>query len=194
MAYMRNVPNMVVSAPMNEQELRNLMYTSQLEDMGPFSIRYPRGQGVMPEWKTPLEKIEVGKGRKLHDGEGIAVLSIGHIGNYAVKAIKELNDEGIKPAHYDMRFVKPLDEEILHEVFSKFKRVITIEDGCLQGGFGSAIIEFMADHNYSSQIKRLGIPDKYIQHGSQDTLYNECGYGINGIKETVLSFIDVEAV
>lgn len=194
MAYMRCIPNMIVAAPMNEQELRNLMYTAQLKDMGPFSIRYPRGQGVMPEWRTPLEKVEIGKGRKLHDGEGVAVLTIGNIGNYAARAIKELNEEGVKPAHYDMRFVKPLDEEMLHEVFSKFKRVVTVEDGCVQGGLGSAILEFMADNNYSAQIKRLGIPDKYIQHGSQEILYKECGYDKDGIKEAILSFVTAQVV
>ena len=194
LAYMRCIPNLIVSAPMNEQELRNLMYTSQLKDMGPFSIRYPRGQGVMPNWRTPLEKIEIGKGRKLTEGEEVAILTIGHIGNYAVEAIKELNEEGVTPAHYDMRFVKPLDEEMLHEVFSKFNKVITVEDGCLQGGFGSAILEFIADHNYNAQVKRLGIPDRYVQHGSQDTLYTECHYDKQSIKEAVISFVETVAV
>lgn len=176
LAYMRCVPNMIVSAPMNEQELRNLMYTAQVENHGPFSIRYPRGQGVMPEWKTPFEKIEIGKGRKLKGGEDLAVLSIGAIGNYASNAIRDLEKEGLSVAHYDMRFVKPLDEELLHEIFTKYNKVITIEDGCLMGGFGSAVVEFMTDNEYSSTVKRLGIPDKYIEHGTQKDLYKECGY------------------
>jgi len=185
LAYMRHIPNMIVSAPMNEQELRNLMYTSQLENKGPFSIRYPRGNGVMTEWKTPFEEIEIGKGRKISNGTDIALLTIGHPGNFAQEAIKELKTSGISIAHYDMRFVKPLDEIMLHEVFSKFKKIITIEDGCLVGGFGSAVIEFMADHNYHADIKRLGIPDKYINHGTQEELWEECGFDKKGIITTI---------
>ena len=176
LAYMRCIPNMIVSAPMNEEELRNLMFTAQQEDMGPFSIRYPRGNGVMPDWKRPLKAISVGKGRKICDGEEVAILTIGHIGNEAVKACLELNAEGIYPAHYDIRFVKPLDEQMLHSVFGKFQNVITIEDGCLEGGMGSAVIEFMVDHQYNSRIVRLGIPDRIIEHGEQPELWAECGY------------------
>lgn len=175
-AYMRCIPNMVVSAPMNEEELRNLMYTAQQENMGPFSIRYPRGNGVMVDWKKPFQLIEVGKGRKLKDGDDVAVLSLGHIGNHAANAIKELENQGISVAHYDMRFAKPLDEQLLHEVFTKFNKVITIEDGCLPGGMGSAIVEFMADNNYNAHVKRLGIPDHFIEHGTQVELYKECGF------------------
>ena len=175
-AYMRCIPNMVVSAPMNEEELRNLMYTAQQENMGPFSIRYPRGNGVMVDWKKPFTLLEVGKGRKLKDGDDVAVLSLGHIGNHAANAIKELENQGISAAHYDMRFAKPLDEKLLHEVFTKFNKVITIEDGCLPGGMGSAIVEFMADHNYNAHVKRLGIPDEFIEHGTQVELYKECGF------------------
>lgn len=175
-AYMRCIPNMVVSAPMNEEELRNLMYTAQQENMGPFSIRYPRGNGVMVDWKKPFQLIEVGKGRKLKDGEDVAVLSLGHIGNHAANAIKGLENQGISAAHYDMRFAKPLDEKLLHEVFTKFNKVITIEDGCLPGGMGSAIVEFMADNNYNAHVKRLGIPDHFIEHGTQVELYKECGF------------------
>jgi 1-deoxy-D-xylulose-5-phosphate synthase len=185
LAYMRCIPNMIVSAPMNEEELRNLMFTAQQENMGPFSIRYPRGNGVMPEWKRPLHAIPVGKGRKICDGEDVAILSIGHIGNEAVKACLELNVEGIHPAHYDMRFVKPLDEQLLHTVFSKFSKVVTIEDGCLQGGMGSAIAEFMTDHQYSAKLVRLGIPDKIIEHGEQPELWAECGYDAASIMEAV---------
>lgn len=184
-AFMRCIPNMVVSSPMNEEELRNLMYTTQSEECGPFVIRYPRGQGVMPSWKTPFKKIKIGTGRKVKSGSDVAILSIGHIGNYALKAAQELEDENIDIALYDMRFVKPLDEVLLHEVFSKFDKVITLEDGCLQGGMGSAIIEFMIDNGYQSKVTRLGIPDDIIEHGSQDQLYADCNYDVNGIKEAV---------
>ncbi|WP_256012703.1 1-deoxy-D-xylulose-5-phosphate synthase [Desertivirga xinjiangensis] len=187
LAYMRCIPNMVVSAPMNEEELRNLMFTAQQENMGPFVIRYPRGTGVMPEWKRPLKAIPVGKGRKICDGDEVALVTIGHIGNEATKARLELNTEGIYPAHYDLRFVKPLDAELLHEVFTKFRKVVTVEDGCLQGGMGSAILEFMADNNYTSTIVRLGIPDTLIEHGEQPELWAECGYDAAAIAEKVRS-------
>lgn len=185
LAYMRCIPNMTVSAPMNEEELRNLMFTAQQENMGPFSIRYPRGNGVMPDWRRPMKEIEIGKGRMICDGEDLAILSIGHIGNEAVKACLELNSEGIHPALYDMRFVKPLDEAILHHVFKKFKYVITIEDGCITGGMGSAVLEFMADNNYSANVVRLGIPDKIIEHGEQPELWRECGFDSDGIVKTI---------
>jgi 1-deoxy-D-xylulose-5-phosphate synthase len=181
LAYMRCIPNMTVSAPMNEEELRNLMFTAQQDDMGPFVIRYPRGNGVMVDWQRPLKAIKVGKGRKICDGEDLAILTIGHIGNEVVKAMTELNAEDYYPAHYDLRFVKPLDEALLHEVFKKFKKVITVEDGCLEGGMGSAVLEFMADHNYNSQVVRLGIPDKVIEHGDQPELWAECGYDAKSI-------------
>ena len=175
-AYFRCIPNMVVSAPMNEEELRDLMYTAQLPNQGPFSIRYPRGEGVMTEWKTPFKEIKVGTGRKLRSGRDIAVLSIGHIGNIAAKGIETLEREGYSVAHYDMRFAKPIDEMLLHEVFGAFKHVVTIEDGCIMGGMGSAVLEFMADHGYHAQVKRLGIPDRWIEHGSQNELYAECHF------------------
>ena len=181
-AFFRCIPNMVISAPMNEEELRNLMYTAQLKNHGgPFSIRYPRGNGVMVDWKRPFKEIEVGRGRKISDGEDIAILSFGHIGNEVVKASLALNTEGYYPAHYDIRFVKPLDEQLLHEVFSKFSKVITIEDGCIQGGFGSAILEFAVDHHYKAEIKRLGMPDEIIEHGEQVELWLECGYDSSSI-------------
>ncbi|MCC6691374.1 MAG: 1-deoxy-D-xylulose-5-phosphate synthase [Bacteroidia bacterium] len=177
LVYFRCIPNMIVSAPMNEEELRNLMYTAQLDETkAPFSIRYPRGNGVLSDWKRPFSKIEIGKGRKLTEGHELAILSIGHIGNYAAKAIAELAKKGLSIAHYDMRFVKPIDEKLLHEVFSKFNKVITVEDGCIMGGMGSAVLEFMSDHGYSAQVKRLGIPDSVIEHGEQKELYAECGY------------------
>jgi len=192
MAYFRCIPNMVVSAPMNEQELRNLMYTAQLPNQGPFSIRYPRGKGVMVDWQTPFEEIPVGQGRQLGDGDEVAILTIGHVGNFATKAIEELETYSI--AHYDMRFVKPLDEKLLHQIFKKHSKVITVEDGCIQGGFGSAIIEFMADHNYQAQIKRLGIPDKYVEHGTQAELWRECDYDTQAIVETIQQIVGVKKV
>ncbi|MDA7768187.1 1-deoxy-D-xylulose-5-phosphate synthase [Flavobacteriales bacterium] len=192
MAYFRCIPNMVVSAPMNEQELRNLMYTAQLPNQGPFSIRYPRGKGMMVNWQTPFEEIKVGQGRKVSDGNEIAILTIGHVGNFATEAINELDTYSI--AHYDMRFVKPLDESLLHEIFKKHDKVITVEDGCLQGGFGSAVVEFMTDHNYHSQIKRLGIPDEYIEHGTQAELWRECEYDKQAIKETIQQLVGVKKV
>ena len=189
LAYMRMIPNMVVSAPMNEEELRNLMYTAQLENKGPFSIRYPRGNGVMTEWKTPFKEIKVGTGRKVSNGEDVAILTIGHPGNFAQEAIQELKDLGVSAAHYDMRFVKPIDEVMLHEVFTKFKKVITVEDGCLMGGFGSAVVEFMADQGYAAQLIRLGIPDQYIHHGTQEELWADCGFDKNAIIATAKKMI-----
>ncbi|HNR19904.1 MAG TPA: 1-deoxy-D-xylulose-5-phosphate synthase [Bacteroidia bacterium] len=190
-AYMRCIPNMIVSAPMNEEELRNLMYTAQHDNMGPFSIRYPRGNGVMIDWKTPFKAIPVGTGRKLRGGDGVAILTIGHPGNFAVAACDELSKENIYPAHYDLRFVKPLDQILLHEVFSNFKKVITVEDGCIMGGMGSAVAEFMIDNNYSAEIVRLGIPDKFIEHGEQKELYAECSFDKNAIVATVRNMLKV---
>ncbi|TXB63960.1 1-deoxy-D-xylulose-5-phosphate synthase [Vicingus serpentipes] len=189
LAYFRCIPNMIVSAPLNEEELRNLMYTAQVENNGPFSIRYPRGNGSMIEWKTPFKKIKIGTGQRLKNGEDIAILSIGAIGEEAKKAIKELEKEGLSVAHYDMRFIKPIDELLLHEVFAKFNKVVTVEDGCIMGGLGSAVLEFMADNNYSATVKRLGIPDQFIEHGTQQELYNECFYDVAAIKETVKSLV-----
>ncbi len=192
LAYMRNIPNMIVSAPMNETELRNLMFTSQQENMGPFCIRYPRGRGVLTDWKNKMTPIPVGKGRKLSDGKDIAILSIGHPGNFAQEAIKKLKDFDISIAHYDMRFVKPLDGIMLHEIFSKFKKIITVEDGCLMGGFGSSIIEFMADNNYHSKVIRLGIPDKYINHGTQKELWNECQFDSQAIVKQIKKSLSIK--
>ena len=191
LAYMRCIPNMVVSAPMNEEELRNLMYSAQLEDRGPYSIRYPRGNGVMTEWRTPFNEIKTGRGRKVTNGEDIALLSIGHPGNFAQEAIAKMSDSGISIAHYDMRFVKPLDELLLHEIFSKFKKIITIEDGCIMGGFGSAIIEFMVDQKYQSEVVRLGIPDEYIHHGTQEELWDECGFDVAAIIKTIEKLVRI---
>ncbi|WP_421763503.1 1-deoxy-D-xylulose-5-phosphate synthase [Ekhidna sp.] len=187
-AYMRCIPNMVVSAPMNEAELRNLMFTAS-EHNGPFSIRYPRGAGVMPEWKTEMEKIEIGKGRRLIEGEEIAILSIGQVGNYALDAARDLQSEGLNPSVYDMRFVKPLDEDMLHEILQNHKYLVTVEDGCIMGGFGSAVLEFAADNNYQAGVKRLGIPDRIIEHGEQPQLHRECEYDAGAIKNAVYQFV-----
>ncbi|MDP4953918.1 MAG: 1-deoxy-D-xylulose-5-phosphate synthase [Flavobacteriales bacterium] len=183
-AYMRCIPHLIVSAPMNEAELRNLMYSSQAEDNGAWVIRYPRGNGVMTEWKTPMKYIKPGTGKKIKTGEDVAILSFGHVGNKAIEACETLEKEGISMAHYDLRFAKPLDEIMLHEVFSKFKHVITIEDGCLQGGIGSAVLEFMVDNGYTAQVQRLGIADEFIEHGTQEELYTQCGYNTEDILNT----------
>src|SRR5580700_9626342 len=191
-AFMRCVPNMIVSAPMNEQELRNLMYTAQLDSTEfPFVIRYPRGEGVMPEWKTPFREIEIGKGRKLKDGKDLAILTFGHPGNFATTAIRQLRTEDLDPAHFDLRFVKPLDEELLHEVFSKFNKIITVEDGTIQGGFGSAILEFMNEHNYKAEVKIMGIPDRIVEHGTPKELYNEIEIDANHIAQTIRVMLKV---
>lgn len=183
-AYFRCIPNMIVSAPMNEQELRNLMYTAQLESTKlPFVIRYPRGEGVMPDWKTPFEEIEIGKGRVIREGKDLAFLTFGHPGNFVRSACTELGNYGLKPGHYDMRFAKPLDEALLHQVFARYSKIITVEDGTVKGGFGSAILEFMADHGYAAQVKILGIPDSIVEHGTLKELHAECGYDVNAIIE-----------
>jgi 1-deoxy-D-xylulose-5-phosphate synthase len=162
---------------MNESELRNLMYTAQLPDKGPFSIRYPRGEGVQTDWKQPFKEIKIGTGRRVRNGSDLAILTIGHPGNFALDAAEQLRKQGADIAVYDMRFVKPIDEILLHEVFAKFDKVITVEDGCLMGGLGSAVLEFMADNNYQAQVVRLGMEDRYYEHGSQDELYAEAGFG-----------------
>lgn len=185
-AYFRCIPNMIVSAPMNEQELRDLMFTSQEKNHGPFSIRYPRGKGVMPKWKTPFKSIEVGTGRKLRSGESIAILSFGHVGNFASEVCSDFDKEGLHIAHYDLRFAKPLDHQMLHEVFENYPHVITVEDGCISGGVGSAVLEFMSDHQYHSSVYRLGIPDEFIEHGTQAQLHSDCGYDKVSIAKTVL--------
>jgi len=190
LAFMRCIPNMVVSAPMNEQELRNLMYTAQLKDHGPFTIRYPRGEGVMPNWKTEFKEITIGSGRKLKDGHDVAIVSIGHIGSLALKASENLEKEGISVAFYDARFVKPLDSALFHEIFRKFDKVITVEDGCLMGGFGSAVLEFAADNEYQCKIKRLGIPDLVVEHGEQLQLFKECGFDVEGIMKAVIEITE----
>ena len=192
-AFMRCIPNMIVASPMNEEELRNLMYTAQLESIQKgkkaFTIRYPRGNGVMPKWETSFKEIKIGTGRKIKEGSDIAILSLGPVGNFALEATGLLKKQGISAALYDMRFVKPLDENLLHEIFTKFDRVITLEDGCLQGGFGSAVLEFMVDNGYSSHLKRLGIPDGIIEHGEPSELYRECGFDTEGIIKSAIEMM-----
>jgi 1-deoxy-D-xylulose-5-phosphate synthase len=183
-AYMRCIPNLIISSPMNEAELRNMMYTSQLESTTlPFVIRYPRGEGVMPEWQTDMQEIQIGKGRKIKDGTDIAILSFGHPGNFAAAAIRELKNDGINPAHYDLRFAKPLDEEMLHEVFNHYTKVITVEDGTVVGGIGAAVVEFMTAHQYKADVKILGIPDRIVEHGTQKELHKECKYDAAAIAQ-----------
>lgn len=189
-AYFRCVPNLVVAAPMNEEELRNMMFSAVADEV-PYSIRYPRGAGVMPEWKTAFNRIPTGQGRIIKEGEDVAILTLGHIGNYAVEACENLEKDGLNPAHYDMRFVKPLDSELLHEILSKFKKIITVEDGCLMGGFGSAVVEWMTDHGYQAKVKRLGIPDEVVEHGTQLELHRQCGFDPEGIADTVRSLSEV---
>jgi 1-deoxy-D-xylulose-5-phosphate synthase len=194
-SYLRCIPNLIVSAPMNEQELRNLMYTAQLDSTGlPFVIRYPRGEGVMPEWKTPLAPIEIGKGRKIKDGKEVAILSFGHPGNFATTAIRNLRSEGIDPAHYDIRFVKPLDEALLHEVFTNYAKIVTVEDGTVVGGFGSAILEFMNANGYKADVTILGIPDRLVEHGTLKELHSECAYDAAGIEAAVKAIIKTGAL
>lgn len=189
-AYMRCIPNMIVSAPMNEQQLRNLMFTAQLDETGsPFVIRYPRGQGVLPDWETPFEKIEIGRGRRIKSGKDIAILTFGHPGNFAVEACKMLATEDIDAAHYDMRFAKPLDAELLHEIGKNFDRVVTVEDGTIIGGFGSAVLEFFNAHRYGVQVSMLGIPDQVIEHAKPEEQYALCGFDADAITETVKSLV-----
>ncbi len=187
LAYMRIIPNMTVAAPMDEPELRNMMYTAQLPEKGPFCIRYPRGTGITPDWRTEMKEIPVGTGRIIKEGEDLAILSIGAIGNLVKEAEDAFNTENLSIAHYDMRFVKPLDEVLLHSIFKKFNKIITLEDGVIKGGFGSAVLEFKNEHNYSAKVKRLGIPDSFIEHGTQAQLYKQCAYDaeaiINAVKE-----------
>jgi len=185
LAFMRNIPNMTVSAPMDEIELRNLMYTAQLPDKGPFAIRYPRGVGKRKDWKVDFTEIPVGKGRKMIDGQDVAILTIGHPGNFVTEASKILTDENISVAHYDMRFVKPIDKEILDEVATRFDRIITVEDGVIDGGFGSAVLEYFATKGYKKTVVRLGVPDRFVEHGTQPELYRECGFDVEGICEAV---------
>ena len=189
LAYLRSIPNLTIASPMNEHELRKLMYTAQLPEQGPFAIRYPRGRGVLVDWQCPLEEIQVGKGRKLKEGKDIAVLTLGPIGNEAAKAIASAEAKSGKTiAHYDLRFLKPLDEEILDEIGQNYQFIVTVEDGVLKGGMGSAILEYMADHGYTPSVRRIGIPDNFVQHGTPQELYRICGMDATSIENTLLSF------
>lgn len=185
LAYLRPIPNLVISSPLNEWDLRNLMYTGYKTPDGPFVIRYPRGKGEKSDWRNEMQILPIGKGRKLREGNDIAVLSLGPIGNEAIKAINQVEPDGISVAHYDMIYLKPLDEALLHEVGRKFKRIITIENGVIAGGLGSAVLEFMADHGYTPQVKRIGVPDQFIEHGSIPELYKLCGMDADSIAEII---------
>ena len=185
LSYLRCIPNLTVCAPMNEVELRHMMFTAQLENKGPFVIRYPRGRGVLAQWKKPYGELEIGKGRLVKPGKDVAILTIGHIGNEAAKAIEQVKKEGFDPAHYDMRFLRPIDETLLHEVFAGFNRVLTVEDGVVKGGMGTAVIEFMVDHGYQAKVVRLGIPDRFVGQGAQHELWQECGYDADGIANAI---------
>jgi len=182
LAYLRPIPNLTIASPMDEHELRRLMYTAQLPDKGAFAIRYPRGRGVKVDWQCPLEEVPVGKGRRLKEGKDVAVLTIGPIGNVAAKAIARFEQEtGQSVAHYDMRFLKPLDEEILQEVGQRFTRIVTAEDGVLKGGMGAAVLEYMADHGFTPRVARVGIPDNFVEHGAVKELHRICGMDEEGI-------------
>ncbi len=189
LAYLRCIPNMIISAPMNEPELRNLMYTAQAGTYGPFAIRYPKGRGVTPYWEAPFQTVPIGKGRVICDGDDIAIVSIGTAGNSVAGACEKLREEGIQAAHYDMRFLKPIDEELLHVICRKHKHIVTVEDGTIVGGLGSAVTEFVNDNDYPVRIKRLGIPDRFITHGTIKELHEECGFDASGIAETVKSIL-----
>ena len=185
MAALRPIPNLTICSPMDEAELRRLMYTAQLPGQGPFVIRYPRGRGVLVDWRCPLEPVKVGTGRRLREGDGdVAVLSIGPIGNDVEQAIESLE---LNPAHYDMRFLKPLDEQILHEVGRRYKRIVTVEDGVRNGGLGSAVLEWMADHGYTPHITRLGLPDEFVEHGTVAELRQIVGLDKESIIKAIVA-------
>lgn len=193
-AYLRCIPNLIVSAPMHEHNLRDIMYTAQKTNTGPFAIRYPRGKGVKIDWKSTLKEVKIGKAEKINEGTEVAILSIGHPGNFIVEAQEQFNKLSISVAHWNMIFIKPLDTEVLDNVFKKYDKVITIEDGCLQGGFGSAIIEYMSDNGYNSKVKRLGIKDNFVNHGSQDELYRDCGIDVRAVVEAVKELVNNQSI
>jgi len=186
LAYLRTIPNIVISSPMNEHELRNLMVTAEAYNEGPFVIRYPRGRGVFDDWKNTPEILPIGKGQRIKSGKDVAIISLGHIGNSALEAIAEIVEKEV--ALFDMRFLKPIDEELLHTIFKKFDKIITVEDGSLKGGLGSAVAEFMVQNKYSAQVKTLGIPDQFIEHGKPEELQEICGFDVKGIRKAVRRF------
>ncbi len=188
-AYMRIIPNITICSPLNEEELRNMMFTAQQPNMGSWSIRYPRGNGSLVDWQTPMKQIEVGTGRVLSEGTDIAILSFGPLGITAAQAVEKLKAEGISVAHYDMRFVKPLDTNILTQVGTRFSAIITVEDGAIQGGFGSAVLEWLNDNGYQTRVVRLGIPDRFVEHGTPQELYRECGIDVESIYKTARSIV-----
>ncbi len=188
LSYLNSIPNMTVSAPMDEKDLRNLMFSAQFAE-GPYAIRYPRANAISAEWKMPFEKVVPGKGRKLREGKQVAILSLGHVGHFALQAAEKLATEGTEVSVYDLRFLKPLDEELLHEALIRHKYIITVEDGCVKGGMGSEVLSFMARHSYHAVISCLGIPDHFIEQGSPAELYRECGYDTEGIAAAVRSII-----
>jgi 1-deoxy-D-xylulose-5-phosphate synthase len=189
LAFFRCIPGMTIASPLNEVEMRNLMYTAQLNPRGPVVIRYPRGRGVTTDWKQPFREIETGRGQQLKEGSDLAILSLGPIGNEASKAIRMLENEHISAAHYDMRFLKPLDNILLKSIFSKFDRIITVEDASIVGGLGSAVIEYMNDNSYKAKVIRLGIPDRFVDHGTQEELHHECGYDAEGIARAARNLV-----
>lgn len=189
LAFFRAIPNLTMAVPMNEHDLRNMMFSAQQDGEGPWVIRYPRGRGVLKNWKNPLEKMEIGKGVTLRESDKIAVLSLGHPGNFVEEALEGLQKENVFAGHYNMRFLKPLDTDLLHSVFKKYSHVITVEDGTIMGGFGSAVIEFMVDNQYQAVVKRLGVPDNFIEQGSLQELYHECGFDPDSIAAVVKSMV-----
>lgn len=184
LAFLNCIPGITIASPMNEEEFRNLMFTAQHQPMGPFVIRYPRGRGTVKKWKTPMSTLETGAGRLVSDGSDLAVLSIGHVGNFVQQAIQSSNKGG-KVAHYDMRFLKPIDTRLLHEVLAKFKKIITVEDGAVTGGLGTTVLDFMNRNRYSAEVEVLGIPDYFVEHGKPEELYRECGFDAESIAKTI---------
>lgn len=193
MAFLRSIPNMTIASPYDEHELRNLLYTAQLPDKGPFAIRYPRGRGFLPDWKNEMQELPIGKGRKLKDGQQLAVITIGPIGHEAANAIRQVETAhpGVSIAHYDLRFLKPLDEELLTEACTKFGNVLTVEDGILAGGMGSAVLEFISEHGLSCRVTRLGVKDQFVEHGEVHLLRHLCGYDSDGIAATILQLLQL---
>ncbi len=194
LAYFRCIPNMTIAAPMNEVELRNMMFTAQQPGQGPWVIRYPRGRGVTTHWRQPFTELKSGKGRLVRDGRELVFITIGHTGNFASAAADRLQSEGFNPAHADIRFLKPLDEEILHSLFDRFKHIVSVEDGTVVGGLGTALTEFKNQYNYTSRITILGIPDTFIEQGKPDELYHECGYDEGSIYSTALKLLKPEVI